>query len=102
MKRKVWSSISERGSQALTDEVLATVYPRDVIYTPGVGRPRKTSRREDRHIVGNERVQPTASSVAIQTQVASSLRAPASSRTIRRSLAEGHLRPRCPLRESCP
>ncbi|GFV38700.1 HTH_Tnp_Tc3_2 domain-containing protein [Trichonephila clavipes] len=35
----------------------------------GSGRPRQTSRREDRHIVRNTRVQPTASSAAIQTQV---------------------------------
>ncbi|GFT29752.1 transposable element Tcb2 transposase [Trichonephila clavipes] len=34
----------------------------------GSGRPRQTSRREDSHIVRNARVQPTASSAAIQTQ----------------------------------
>ncbi|GFX24135.1 HTH_Tnp_Tc3_2 domain-containing protein [Trichonephila clavipes] len=39
----------------------------------------------------NARVQPTASSAAIQAQVAPSLEAPVSSRTIRRRLAEGHL-----------
>ncbi|GFW17304.1 transposable element Tcb1 transposase [Trichonephila clavipes] len=58
---------------------------------PGSGRPRQTSRREDHHIVRNVRVQPTASSAAIQVQVAPSLGAPVSSRTIRRRLAEGHL-----------
>ncbi|GFU83657.1 transposable element Tcb2 transposase [Trichonephila clavipes] len=57
-----------------------------------------TSRRDDHHIVRNARVQPTASSVAIQTQVAPSLGAPVSSRTIRRRLAEGHLESRYPLR----
>ncbi|GFW94419.1 transposable element Tcb2 transposase [Trichonephila clavipes] len=35
---------------------------------PGSGRPRQTSRRKDRHIVRNARVQPTASSAAIQAQ----------------------------------
>ncbi|GFU05957.1 transposable element Tcb2 transposase [Trichonephila clavipes] len=35
---------------------------------PGSGRPRQTSRREDRHIVRNACVQPTASSSAIQAQ----------------------------------
>ncbi|GFX83950.1 uncharacterized protein TNCV_4286701 [Trichonephila clavipes] len=40
---------------------------------PGSGRPRKTSRREYRHIVRNARVQPTDSSAAIQAQVAPSL-----------------------------
>ncbi|GFW79094.1 transposable element Tcb2 transposase [Trichonephila clavipes] len=39
----------------------------------GLGRPRQTSRREDRHIVRNARVQTTASSAAIQTMVAPSL-----------------------------
>ncbi|PRD31177.1 UNVERIFIED_CONTAM: hypothetical protein NCL1_24147 [Trichonephila clavipes] len=59
---------------------------------PGSGRPRQTSRREDHHIVRNARVQPTALSAAIQqAQVAPSLGAPVSSRTIRRRLAEGHL-----------
>ncbi|GFV92903.1 transposable element Tcb2 transposase [Trichonephila clavipes] len=67
---------------------------------PGSGRPRQTSRREDHHIVRNARVQPTALSAAIQAQVAPSLGAPVSSRTIRRCLAEGHLgswRPLCVL-----
>ncbi|GFX46129.1 transposable element Tcb2 transposase [Trichonephila clavipes] len=36
---------------------------------PGSGRPRQTSRREDRHIVRNTRVQLIASSAAIQAQV---------------------------------
>ncbi|GFX61366.1 HTH_Tnp_Tc3_2 domain-containing protein [Trichonephila clavipes] len=61
-------------------------------------RPRQTSRQEDRHIVRNAHVQPTASSAAIQAQVVPSLGAPVSSRTIRRHLAEGHLGSRCPLR----
>ncbi|KFM75446.1 Transposable element Tcb2 transposase, partial [Stegodyphus mimosarum] len=65
---------------------------------PGSGPPRQTSRREDRHIVRNARVQPTASSAAIQAQVAPSLGAPVSSRTIRRRLAEGQLLSRRPLR----
>ncbi|GFX31970.1 transposable element Tcb2 transposase [Trichonephila clavipes] len=64
---------------------------------PGSGHPRQTSRREDRHIVRNARVKSTASSVAIQTQIAPSLEAPVSSRTVRRRLAEGHLGSRRPL-----
>ncbi|GFW69671.1 transposable element Tcb2 transposase [Trichonephila clavipes] len=35
---------------------------------PDSGRPRQTSHREDHHIVRNARVQPTASSAAIQAQ----------------------------------
>ncbi|GFX48358.1 HTH_Tnp_Tc3_2 domain-containing protein [Trichonephila clavipes] len=57
---------------------------------PGSGCPRQTSHREDCHILRNARVQPTASSAVIQTQVAPSLGALVSSRTIRRRLAEGH------------
>ncbi|GFV80831.1 transposable element Tcb2 transposase [Trichonephila clavipes] len=49
---------------------------------PGIGRLRLTSRREDRLIA----------------QVAPSLGTPASSRTIRGRLDEGHLGSRCPLR----
>ncbi|GFX36656.1 transposable element Tcb2 transposase [Trichonephila clavipes] len=64
---------------------------------PSSGRPRQTCRREDHHIVRNARVQPTASSAAIQAQVAPSLRAPVSFRTIRRRLAEEHLGSRRPL-----
>ncbi|GFY23945.1 hypothetical protein TNCV_4896261 [Trichonephila clavipes] len=52
------------------------------------GRPRQVSRREDRHIVRNVRVQPTASSATIQAQVEPSLGAPVSSQIIRRGLAE--------------
>ncbi|GFX93856.1 transposable element Tcb2 transposase [Trichonephila clavipes] len=64
---------------------------------PGSGHPQQTSRREDRHMVRNARVQPTASSTAIQAQVSPSLGVPVSSRTIRKRLAEGHLGSRCPL-----
>ncbi|GFW56347.1 transposable element Tcb2 transposase [Trichonephila clavipes] len=46
---------------------------------PGSGHPRQTSGREDYHIVRNARVQPTASSAAIQEQIALSLEAPVSS-----------------------
>ncbi|GFV39885.1 transposable element Tcb2 transposase [Trichonephila clavipes] len=58
---------------------------------PGSGHPRNTSRREDHRIVRNARVQPTASSAAIQAQVAPSLR------TIRRCPAEAHLGSKHPL-----
>ncbi|GFV50640.1 transposable element Tcb2 transposase [Trichonephila clavipes] len=73
---------------------------REMLFTrrSGSGHPRQTSRLKDRHIIKNARVQPTASSTAIQIQVAPSLGAPVSSRTIRRCLAEGHLGSRCPLR----
>ncbi|GFS88563.1 transposable element Tcb2 transposase [Trichonephila clavipes] len=64
---------------------------------PGSGHPRQTSRRENRHIVRNTRVQLTASSTAIQAQVAPSLGPPVSSRTIRRRLDERHLGSRRPL-----
>ncbi|PRD25283.1 UNVERIFIED_CONTAM: hypothetical protein NCL1_41353 [Trichonephila clavipes] len=65
---------------------------------PGSGRSHQTNRREDRHIVRNARVQPTASSAAIQEQVAPSMGAHMSSQTIRRRQAEGHLGWRRPLR----
>ncbi|GFX81470.1 transposable element Tcb2 transposase [Trichonephila clavipes] len=64
---------------------------------PGSGCPRQTSRREDRHIVLNTRIQPTASSISIQAQVASSLGVPVSSRPYDGALAEGHLGSRHPL-----
>ncbi|GFT16717.1 transposable element Tcb2 transposase [Trichonephila clavipes] len=59
---------------------------------------RTPSHREDRHIIRNARVQPTASCAAIQAQVVPSLGAPVSSRTIFRRLAEGHLGSRRSLR----
>ncbi|GFS62345.1 HTH_Tnp_Tc3_2 domain-containing protein [Trichonephila clavipes] len=65
---------------------------------PGLGRHRHTSCREERHIVINARIQPAASSATIHAQGALSLGAPVSFRTIRRCLAEGHLRSWCPLR----
>ncbi|GFV16498.1 hypothetical protein TNCV_4785601 [Trichonephila clavipes] len=72
--------------------MLEPVYPRDVIYPKtSSGCPRQTSHREDRHIARNARVRPTASSAAVQAQVATSLGALVSSRTIRSHLAEGHL-----------
>ncbi|GFX94991.1 transposable element Tcb2 transposase [Trichonephila clavipes] len=73
---------------------------REVSFTqrPGSVRPRKTSHREDHYIVRNPRVQPTASSAALQAQITSSLGVPESSRTIRRRLAERHLGSWRPLR----
>ncbi|GFU88872.1 hypothetical protein TNCV_4445471 [Trichonephila clavipes] len=50
--------------------------------------PPQTSRLENRHMVRNARVLPSASSASIQAQVAPSLGAPVSSRIIRRHLAE--------------
>ncbi|GFU93066.1 transposable element Tcb2 transposase [Trichonephila clavipes] len=67
---------------------------------PGSGRSRQTSLREDHNILRNARVQPIASSAALQAHVAPSLGAPVSSRTIQRCPAEGHLgswRPLCVL-----
>ncbi|GFU50595.1 uncharacterized protein TNCV_4884531 [Trichonephila clavipes] len=58
---------------------------------PGSVCHRQTSHQENRHIVRNARVQPNASSTAIQAQVAPSLGAPVPSRTIRRCLDKGHL-----------
>ncbi|GFX49685.1 transposable element Tcb2 transposase [Trichonephila clavipes] len=49
---------------------------------PGSGHSLQISRREERRIVRNARVQPTASSTAIQAHVALSLGTPVSSRTI--------------------
>ncbi|GFU15706.1 HTH_Tnp_Tc3_2 domain-containing protein [Trichonephila clavipes] len=65
---------------------------------PGRERLQQASHWENRHIVRNARVQPTSSSAPIQVQVAPSLCAPVSSRTIRRRLAEGHLGSRNSLR----
>ncbi|GFU34299.1 transposable element Tcb2 transposase [Trichonephila clavipes] len=59
---------------------------------PGSGSPRQTSRQEDHHIVRNARAQPTASSTAIQSQIARSIGAPMSSRTIRSHMTAGHFR----------
>ncbi|GFS55853.1 transposable element Tcb2 transposase [Trichonephila clavipes] len=60
--------------------------------------PSRTIRRENRHIVRNARIQPAASSAAIQAQVELSLGASVSPRTIRRHLAKGHLGSLRPLR----
>ncbi|GFW09749.1 transposable element Tcb2 transposase [Trichonephila clavipes] len=65
---------------------------------PDSGCPRQIRLRKDRQIIRNARVQPTASSAAIQAQVAPSLGAPVSSRTIRRRMTEGHLGSRRALR----
>ncbi|GFX06697.1 transposable element Tcb2 transposase [Trichonephila clavipes] len=53
---------------------------------PGSGRPRQTSRREDRHMSRNACVQPTASLATIQAHVAPSLECLMSSRTVRSGL----------------
>ncbi|GFU87826.1 transposable element Tcb2 transposase [Trichonephila clavipes] len=79
--------------------MLGPVDTRDVIYTKTRLRTPSTDQSSRRPpYLRNARVQPTASSAAIQAQVAPSLGVPVSSRIIRRSLAEGHLRSRCPLR----
>ncbi|GFU47943.1 hypothetical protein TNCV_4967391 [Trichonephila clavipes] len=66
--------------------------PRDVIYTktrPRMPSADQSSRRPS--LVRNARLEPTASSAAIQAHPAPSLRATASSQAIRRRLSEGHL-----------
>ncbi|GFW71400.1 transposable element Tcb2 transposase [Trichonephila clavipes] len=65
---------------------------------PDPGRPRQTSRQKVRHIVRNACVLPTASLAPILAQVELSFGYPVSSRIIPRSLAEGHLGSRHPLR----
>ncbi|GFT34599.1 HTH_Tnp_Tc3_2 domain-containing protein [Trichonephila clavipes] len=66
---------------------------REISFTrrPNSGHPRKSSRREDRHIVRNSRVQRTASSATLQALIAPTLGTPVSSQTVRRRLHEGHL-----------
>ncbi|GFW99136.1 transposable element Tcb2 transposase [Trichonephila clavipes] len=59
---------------------------------------RQISLREYRHFIRDARVEPTASFAVVQTHAAPSLRAPLSSRTTSRCLAEGYLVSRHPLR----
>ncbi|GFW62300.1 transposable element Tcb2 transposase [Trichonephila clavipes] len=63
---------------------------RSVTRRLGSGYPLQTSGREDRHLVRNARVLPTASR-HIQEQEVPSLGGPLSSRSIRRRLAKRHL-----------
>ncbi|GFY17729.1 transposable element Tcb2 transposase [Trichonephila clavipes] len=98
-----WSARRVARQLGLTDCVVRRCWDqwiRKMSFTqrPDSGRSRQTSRREDHYIERNAHVQPNASSTAIQAQVAPSLRAPVSSRIIRRRLAEGHLGSRRPLR----
>ncbi|GFU71036.1 transposable element Tcb2 transposase [Trichonephila clavipes] len=60
---------------------------------------RQTSRREDRHIIRDARVEPTASLAAVRTQAASSLKRPLCLlETIARRMTKGHLVSRSSLR----
>ncbi|GFX15289.1 transposable element Tcb2 transposase [Trichonephila clavipes] len=98
-----WSARRVTRQLVRSDCVVRTCWDqliREMTFTriPGSGRPQQTSHRENRHIVINARVQPTASLTAIQAQVAPSLGAHVSFRTIRRRLSEGHLGSRRPLR----
>ncbi|GFU56775.1 transposable element Tcb2 transposase [Trichonephila clavipes] len=78
--------------------MLGPVDPRDIIFTKTRLRTPSTDQcSRSVHIVRNAREQQTASSSAIQAQVAPSLGAPVSSRTLRRCLAEGHFGLRRPL-----
>ncbi|GFU71520.1 transposable element Tcb2 transposase [Trichonephila clavipes] len=91
-----WSTMRVARQLGRSDCVLKRCWKqriREMSFTrsSGSGCPRQTGRREDRYIVRNALVQPTASSATMQAQVAPSLGAPMSSRSIRRFLAEGHL-----------
>ncbi|GFV29371.1 HTH_Tnp_Tc3_2 domain-containing protein [Trichonephila clavipes] len=79
-------------------EVLVPVDPRDVIHTKTRLRSPSTDQSSKRPPHRKKCTRTTASSAAIQAQIAPSLGAPMSSRTIRRCLAEGHLISRHPLR----
>ncbi|GFV25791.1 transposable element Tcb2 transposase [Trichonephila clavipes] len=82
---------SQVGRSALTVRRCWDQWTEDTSFTRRPGRPRQTSRREDRHIIRQARVERTASLATVQTQAAPSIQAPVSSRTIARRLAEGHL-----------
>ncbi|GFU18360.1 transposable element Tcb2 transposase [Trichonephila clavipes] len=88
---EVLRSMIITNSTLTSTEVLRPVDPRNVIYQAHDALYRPV-------IEKTVRVQATASSAAIQEQLASSLRAPMSSRTIRRRLAERHLGSRRLLR----
>ncbi|GFV23351.1 uncharacterized protein TNCV_4780641 [Trichonephila clavipes] len=93
MREAGWSArrvARQLGRSDCVEVVLGQVDPRNVIYTKTrlKRRYRQTSRREGHHIVRNGRVHPTASSAAIQAQVAPYLGANVSSQTILRRLAE--------------
>ncbi|GFV60679.1 transposable element Tcb2 transposase [Trichonephila clavipes] len=87
LPQQLLDNVVQRGVGISGSEILHVSFAR----RPGSERPRQTSRREDRHIIRNAHVHPTASSTAIQAQVAPSLGASVSSRTKRRCLAKGHL-----------
>ncbi|GFW78217.1 uncharacterized protein TNCV_136861 [Trichonephila clavipes] len=93
MMEAVWSARLKSRQLGHSDCVVRRCWNRwirEMSFTqrPGSGRPRQTSIREDRDIVRNACVQPTASSVAVKAKVAPSLGTAVSSRTIRRRLAE--------------
>ncbi|GFW74009.1 uncharacterized protein TNCV_545331 [Trichonephila clavipes] len=93
MMEAEWSARRVAGQLGHSDCVVRRCWNqwiREMSFTrrPGSECSRWISRREDSHIVRNARVQPTASSATIQVQVAPSVGAPVSSRTIQRSLAE--------------
>ncbi|GFW20409.1 transposable element Tcb2 transposase [Trichonephila clavipes] len=73
MMESGWSARRVTCQLGRTDCVVRKCWePREMLFTqrPGSGRPQQTSRREDHHIVRNARVHTTASSAAIQAQVA--------------------------------
>ncbi|GFV17627.1 integrase catalytic domain-containing protein [Trichonephila clavipes] len=80
-------------------EVLRPVNPRDVIYTKVRLRTPSTDQSSKSPLHRKKcRIQPNASSAAIQALVEPSLGTPVPYQTIRRRLAEGHLGSRRPLR----
>ncbi|GFS59243.1 transposable element Tcb2 transposase [Trichonephila clavipes] len=79
-KSSSWRILEIRKVGSISDVTLIiwpwSKIPKTMIKRPDSGCPQQTSRREDRHIVRNARVQPTASQDAIQAQLAPSLWAP--------------------------
>ncbi|PRD25461.1 UNVERIFIED_CONTAM: hypothetical protein NCL1_40878 [Trichonephila clavipes] len=78
MMKAGWSARRVVHQLGLSDCVVKRCWDqwiREMSFTrrPGSRRPQQTSRREDHHIVINARIQPTASSAAIQVQVVHSL-----------------------------
>ncbi|GFW30715.1 uncharacterized protein TNCV_4088351 [Trichonephila clavipes] len=72
-----WSALQvarQVGRSDLTARSCSDQWTEETSFTrgPGSERPRQISRREDHHIIQHARVEPTASSAAVQTHVAPS------------------------------
>ncbi|GFT91640.1 uncharacterized protein TNCV_686681 [Trichonephila clavipes] len=84
MMETVWSARQVARQSRYSDYVARRCldqWIREMSFTrrPDSERPRQTSHQEDRHIVRDARIQPTASSATIKAHVAPSLASPASS-----------------------